>query len=625
MSFRLSIAFPSLLFLAALAAAFVFLLRPADAATFVVTKTADTNDGVCDTDCSLREAIKSANASVGVADVISLPAGTYTLIIPSSGEDLDATGDLDITDDLTIDGGGAATTIIQACDSSAAPCAGIDRVLHILSGTVSITAVTVQNGSAPGNAQVAFGGGIYNVSGSTLTLTDSIVDSNTAASAGGGVRNSGTMTLTNSTVSGNIATAGAAGGGIGNSGTLTLINSTVSGNTAPTTGGITNVNFGTLTLTNSTVSGNTATNFGSAGIYNGGTATITNSTVSANTAVGSGGGGITNVGSLTLSNSTISGNTSNSDGGGIYNFDVGITTINNSTITNNTADLDASNQGDGGGVFRAAGTVNLKNTILAGNVDGSSAPVEPDCFGTLTSQGYNLIQTVSAGCSITGDTATNVTGQSANLGPLAVNAPGTTETHAILNGSPAIDFASADCPPPATDQRGVTRPQGNRCDIGAYESSFSGPTPVPTPSPVPTPTPSATPSPTLSPTPTPPATASPTTTGSVSPTGTSPATPTGSPVSTRSQGDVNCDGSVGQPDFDFLLRFAAGLNDGTTPGDCPDLGEINTALAVAFAWGDVNCDSVVDAIDALYLLAHTVDVDLPQIGVDCIPIGDNIP
>jgi CSLREA domain-containing protein len=91
----------------------------AHAATFVVTKTADTNDGTCDSDCSLREAIIAANANPG-ADVITLPAGTYTLTIPGAGEDGGATGDLDILGDLTINGAGASTTIVNG--------GGLDRV-----------------------------------------------------------------------------------------------------------------------------------------------------------------------------------------------------------------------------------------------------------------------------------------------------------------------------------------------------------------------------------------------------------------------------------------------------------------------------------------------------------------
>jgi CSLREA domain-containing protein len=102
---RLSIAFTSLVFLAALAAALVFLLRPASAAPFPVTKTADTNDGVCDADCSLREAIIAANLAVG-ADIITLPVSPYSLTIGGANENLAATGDLDITGDLTINGAG---------------------------------------------------------------------------------------------------------------------------------------------------------------------------------------------------------------------------------------------------------------------------------------------------------------------------------------------------------------------------------------------------------------------------------------------------------------------------------------------------------------------------------------
>ena len=67
----------------------LFSATPAFAATFTVTKIADTNDGVCGADCSLREAIGAANALPG-ADVITLPAGTYTLSIVGAGEDLNA-------------------------------------------------------------------------------------------------------------------------------------------------------------------------------------------------------------------------------------------------------------------------------------------------------------------------------------------------------------------------------------------------------------------------------------------------------------------------------------------------------------------------------------------------------
>ncbi len=212
--------------------------QPAYAATFTVTKTADTNDGTCDGDCSLREAIGAANALAG-ADTITVPAGTYTLSIAGDTEDANATGDLDITDDLTISD--ASSTIIDG--------GALDRVFHILAGnTVEFSGLTIRNGD-PG---IIFnvGGGILN-NGGTLTLTNSTVSGNTAAGGGGIANEGGTLTLNSSTVSGN--TANGVGGGIYNSsGTLTLNNSTVNGNSATAGGGIYR-GGGTVTLKNTIV------------------------------------------------------------------------------------------------------------------------------------------------------------------------------------------------------------------------------------------------------------------------------------------------------------------------------------------------------------------------------------
>ncbi len=333
-------------------------------ATFVVTKTADTNDGVCDADCSLREAIIAANALAG-ADTITLPAGIYTLTIPGAGEDAAATGDLDITADLTINGAGAATTII---DGNGAVL--FDRVVHILAGTtVTISGLTIQNGLplTPGS-----GGGIFS-QGSALILTNSTVSGNTAFH-GGGIWNSGMVTLNSSTVSGNSAS-----GGIG--------------------GGIVNVGIGTLTLNNSTVSGNS---------------------------IPSGGGG------------------------GIFNFG-GTVTLNNSTVNDNSG-------GSGGGIYIYSGAASLKNTIVANSSSGGN------CAGSITSLGHNLSS--DATCAFAGPGDLNNTNPL--LGPLANNG-GPTETHALLAGSPAIDAVPLASCTVSTDQRGVSRPQGAACDIGAYE------------------------------------------------------------------------------------------------------------------------------------------------------------
>ncbi len=718
-------------------AAGLFAPAPVEGATFTVATTGDwtdstPGDGLCRKvipgpipivlPCSLRAAIMEANALAG-ADTITLPAGTYALTLAGAGEDAAATGDLDITGgklpgSLTINGDGAATTIIDGGD--------LDRVFHVASGTVSISGVTIRNGSAASGGGISnsgsltltnssvsgntagSGGGIFNITGGTLAVTNSTVSGNTG-SDGGGISNSGSLTLTGSTVSGNTAvfdgggilssgaatltvtnstvsgnTAAGNGGGILNFGTLTLTNSTVSGNTPGGVGGGI-LNYGTLTVANSTVSGNTTAGGGGGGIYNnlGGTLTLANSTVSGNTTGGNGGGiyaksgtvtltnstvsgntasvrgggifnitggtlavtnstvsgntaggdggGIRNSGTLTLTNSTVSGNTASTHGGGVYNFG-GTVTLTNVTITNNTADSDSNGSGDGGGVARGGGTVNLKNTILGGNMDPSS---DPDCFGALTSQGYNLIQTVSAGCSIGGVTTGNVTGQSANLSPLAFNVPGTTQTHALLLGSPAIDAGSPDCPPPAGDQRGVVRPAGNACDIGAYESVFAS-TPTPTPTPTPTATPiGQTPSPTPIPTPTPTATPigqTPSPTPTATPIGQTPTptptatpvgqTPTPSPASFK-KGNVNCDGAVTSVDALQVLRHVAGLQVNQNPG-CPQIGgALAAALAAAEGglFGDVDCDGAVNSVDALKILRYVASLPVSQ-PQGCSPIDE---
>lgn len=428
------------------------------AAVFTVDRSDDTAaatgcDDTAPNDCSLRGAIIKANTTPG-ADTINLPAGTYTLTIAGAGEDSAATGDLDITSDLTIEGAGATTTVINGV-------AG-DRVFHIdpNGGTskVSINKVTVQNGSTVLISFVsAEGGGI--LIGSTATAGDPVIPS-------------GMLTLTDCIVQGN--SSASSGGGIANkAGTLILIRSRVSNNAAADGGGIRNRRTGTTTVTDSVINNNSASGRGG-GIFNlDGRLTVLNSTISGNTGQG-GGGGIFAIGSLTMTNSTVSGNTGSviSGGGlGLYNSSGGCGphTLNNNTITNN----------QGSGIALSSGglgecPVSLSNTIVAGNAG-------PDCSGTFSSQGYNLVQNIFSGvpnsppvCSLVGNTTGNIIGQDPKLGGLTVNG-GTTPTHALLNGSPAIDAGNSATPGSGgnacavSDQRGFIRPQGTACDIGAFE------------------------------------------------------------------------------------------------------------------------------------------------------------
>jgi len=227
--------------------------------------------------------------------------------------------------------------------------------------------------------------------------------------------------------------SGTYGGGIYNNGALTISNSTISGNSATYSGGIFNDSVGTLTIVSSTISGNAAT-VGGGGIYN-------------------------NAGILNIANSTISGNSASQKGGGVYNYQ-GTETISNSTIVNNSSPSI-------GGLYNVIGTgdyTRVKNSIVGINSGG-------DCgtAGTITATGANLDTDGSCGTS----DFIQVTPAQLNLGSLALNPPGTTDTAALMPGSVAID-AVTDCTdafgsPVTTDQRGVTRPQGPACDIGAYE------------------------------------------------------------------------------------------------------------------------------------------------------------
>ena len=340
-------------------------------------------------------------------------AGPDDVVVPAGTYVLTIAGqgeDAAVTGDLDITGD---LSIMGAGPATTIVDGGaLDTVFHILSGnTVEISGVTIRNGS------------------------------------GGGISNSGILSLAGSIVSGNTNTGGGGIRTIGKDTVLTLIDSTVSDNSTGASGGVI---FSIGGLVN--------------GIRVGSFVTLNNSTVSGNTITGNaGGGGIANLaGTLTLTHSTVSGNTTAAQGGGIYNWVEDTTTLTNSTISGNTAAT------HGGGIVIESGTVTFKNTIVAGNHHGGSV-VPNDCTGTLTSQGHNLIEAVSS-CTIIGDTTRNITGQDALLGPLPDNG-GATFTHALLAGSPAIDAGSTDCPPPATDQRGIARPLGAGCDIGAFEAA----------------------------------------------------------------------------------------------------------------------------------------------------------
>ena len=216
---------------------------PSPLPALVVSKTADTNDGTCNADCSLREAITAANAA-GSADTITFAAGANGTITLTSALPVLANNGK-----LTITGNGRTNTIVSGNNAV--------RVLQVASGaTVTINGLTITNGTG------VAGGGIKN-DGGTLTVNNCAISGNSAphddvfGNSGGGVYNDGTLTVTNSTISGN--TADFYGGGIfnGQLRSLTVNDSTISGNSASAFSGGGIENWGTVHLNNSILANST--------------------------------------------------------------------------------------------------------------------------------------------------------------------------------------------------------------------------------------------------------------------------------------------------------------------------------------------------------------------------------
>jgi len=495
---------------------------PCSTVIIPVTKVADTNDGICSSaDCSLREAVIMSNTCAGT-QTISIPAGTYSLTLVGSAEDAAATGDLDILSDAALSGSG--NPVIDGGNR--------DRVFEVFPGaTVDISGLIIQNGQSeagggirnrgilrihastirhntavlpPGSIDFASGGGILSEEDGTLTLEDSEVSANTANQGGGimTIANGTTSTLfelTRTSISNNTVTgdggglwlsnasvsnftraqvltnhAGNRGDGIYNASTLTMNQSVIQDNSGGINGGgIYNEPAGDITARETLFQNNIA-RFGG-GIYNKGPARFYQSLFVGNQAERGQGGAIYNFdtdSALTIDNTTLSGNLAGLGGGGIRN-DGGNFQINFATIA-----LNDSEGINGSG----AGEMLIRNSILADNVGGN-------CAGTLPSSvGFNIDSAGTCGFIEPSDLVLTAP----LLAPLALNG-GMTQTHALGSSSPAIDSADPDrCD--GTDQRGVARPQGPRCDRGAFE--FEG---TPTPRATSTPTAAATATPTSAP------------------------------------------------------------------------------------------------------------------------------
>jgi hypothetical protein len=321
----------------------------------------------------------------------------------------------------------------------------------LVRGAATIARTVIARNQARGD-----GGGIAIASiNSKVLVIDSAVVENSSSLGGGIATYSRDVEIVRSIISGNMATPNTPtfvlrgdGGGIFGS-DARIIDSTIEGNTAVRGGGV----FGSrFTITGSTISNNVAESGG--GVWmNGGT--IAQATISANTAA---------------------------VGGGV--FVQGSTQIRHSTLTLNEV------TGVSGGVFVAAGSLDLDHAIVAGN-RGFNRDLS-GTLGTVINASYSLVGNSSgsdlvpapvgspdAGGNLIGGTtvATTIVAQ---LGPLADNG-GPTMTHTLLPGSPAINFGDPAAMAgqngvPLHDQRGApfTRVFGGRIDIGAVESIPAG-------------------------------------------------------------------------------------------------------------------------------------------------------
>jgi len=349
----------------------------ARAATISVTTTSDAL--LADGQCSLREAITSANLDAATfgcaagsgADTVVLPAGTFELGIAGGGENANAGGDLDVLGALTLVGTGQAATTIDA--------KGIDRAIDVRPAvTATIRGLTVTGGRAPNG-----GPGTDVVLGNPATGSDN-GQTATAGNAGGGesgggIRNEGTLTILDSAVVENVAGAGGRGGIATGQGGGTPVSTGSGGSGGDAHGGQGGVggrgggiyNAGSLTLAGVTVAGNVA---GGGGV--GGTATG-----------GQGGGGTTLAGGAGGNAFAGAGGSGGGGGGVVTEAAAAETTIDRSTIRGNIAGLGGAGglgQGSGGGPGQTAGGAAGNGFGGGGGVGGSGGGVSLSGTATVT-------------------------------------------------------------------------------------------------------------------------------------------------------------------------------------------------------------------------------------------------
>jgi hypothetical protein len=418
--------------------------------TVTVTTTADTSNACATTGvapCSLRDVARYASVQMtSVPVIVSLPAGDYQQIgwnqctappVIAGAFSISGHVNSGSLHPVFVIGAGAGATIVHGAGAGNTH----DPIFDFENADVTLTGMTITNGNAD----------------------------NCSPASGGGIRAfGGDLTLANVIVTGNFAKGG---GGLVIDGNAHIFNSQITNNQACTGGGIAISGGSASVIANTTITGNQQPSCpGSAGGDGAG--------------LSDGGGVLQVTGSVIANNASLYSNASIGDhspgGVGVHGSTLAIT---NSTIAGNTS-------GDGTGGIMGTGTITLTNDTIADNISGGGLPedinrVAPGAFtlagsivrgsGTLcsgvTSGGYNIAS--DSTCSLT--LGTDHPALDPQLGTFGDHG-GPTATYDLNAGSPAIDPTPVAGCPTNVDQRGVSRPKGAGCDIGAFESGGTPPT-----------------------------------------------------------------------------------------------------------------------------------------------------
>ena len=443
------------------------------ATTYTVNSNADAvdqtpGDDVCATAggvCTLRAAVQEANAHAG-QDVVSLPSGVFVLSLVGSGEDLGATGDLDVIGELEVRGAGKDATIVEGLRA--------DRHFDVFGVGFTLRDLTLRNGafSLGGSVfqqmtasmtieRVAFelnlsptGGAVLQADG-PLTITDSTFDTNLAMT-GGAVLVAGTaaVSITNSTFTNNVAVGGiGAGVMLSNTGTATIQGCTFSGNSAMAAASLLSSTNG-LTVTDSIFENNVAESVAGGPIYSGaGDAVFTNVKSLGNVAQDGAGGHIMTTAGVQVSGSEFSDNFAFGNYGGLVVQAVTSTVIQNTAFRRNGAlnaaggllvavnagplsliDVEASENFAmiGGGLYLATATHPVTFTRVRAINNGASAGGQAGGIYVASGQDFNMADSTIDG---------NIAGQAGGI--FAVSTGATTITGSTISNNRAVGIGMA--------------------------------------------------------------------------------------------------------------------------------------------------------------------------------------